>query len=117
MNIIYGAVWYLVLKLADYMDTLFFVLRKQNGHVSFLHVYHHALMGFVGFFGVRYAPGGNGAILVLANTLVHTVMYTYYLLSALESTRATAMRWKKQITQLQLVRCSQFFSAVMCLCA
>lgn len=100
---LYGAYGYLLLKLADYCDTLFFVLRKQRSHISFLHVYHHALMGLVGFVGVRYAPGGNGAILVLANTFVHTVMYTYYLLSALERTRELAARCKKHITQLQLV--------------
>lgn len=97
---------YFMLKLADYTDTLFFVLRKQKSHISFLHVYHHSLMGFVGYIGVRYAPGGNGAILVLANTLVHTVMYTYYLLSAMPSTRDFAGRMKKHITQLQLVICS-----------
>lgn len=96
---------YLLLKMADYMDTIFFVLRKQKSHISFLHLYHHSLMGLVGYIGVRFAPGGNGAILVLANTLVHTVMYTYYLLSAMPSTRAFAGRFKKHITQLQLVIC------------
>lgn len=100
---IFCAYCYLMLKIADYMDTLFFVLRKQSAHISFLHVYHHALMGFVGYMGVRYAPGGNGWILVVANTLVHTIMYAYYGLSAMERTRDMAARWKKHITQLQLV--------------
>lgn len=79
------------------------MLRKQNGHISFLHVYHHAIMIVTGYMGVRFIPGGNGAMLVLVNCVVHVFMYMYYMLVALESTRTMALSWKKHITQLQLV--------------
>lgn len=37
---------------------VFFVLRKKNSQVTFLHVYHHSIMPFTWWFGVRFAPGG-----------------------------------------------------------
>lgn len=36
-----GAWLYVVAKVIDLFDTSFFVLRKKQAHVSFLHVYHH----------------------------------------------------------------------------
>lgn len=36
---------------------VFFVLRKKNSQVTFLHVYHHSIMPFTWWFGVRFAPG------------------------------------------------------------
>uniref|UniRef100_A0A0K8WIQ1 Elongation of very long chain fatty acids protein n=1 Tax=Bactrocera latifrons TaxID=174628 RepID=A0A0K8WIQ1_BACLA len=35
---------YYLLKIIDFADTVFFVLRKHQHQVSFLHVYHHILM-------------------------------------------------------------------------
>lgn len=32
---------YFLVKLLDLMDTIFFVLRKKDNQVTFLHVYHH----------------------------------------------------------------------------
>ena len=32
---------------------------------------------------VRYGPGGHGTLAVLLNSGVHVVMYSYYLLAAL----------------------------------
>lgn len=79
------------------------MLRKQQGHISFLHVYHHAIMIFTGYLGSRFIPGGNGTILVVINCFVHVFMYSYYMFVALEETRQAALTWKKHITQLQLV--------------
>lgn len=36
---------------------VFFVLRKKNSQVTFLHVYHHSIMPFTWWFGVRFAAG------------------------------------------------------------
>lgn len=36
---------------------IFFVLRKKNNQITFLHVYHHAIMPFTWWFGVKFAPG------------------------------------------------------------
>jgi len=41
------------------IDTLFFVVRKKNNQVSFLHVYHHASMFSLGWIGVKWVAGGQ----------------------------------------------------------
>jgi len=33
--------WYWMTKFLDLLDTLFFVLRKKNSHITLLHLYHH----------------------------------------------------------------------------
>ncbi|XP_071631527.1 very long chain fatty acid elongase 7 [Temnothorax longispinosus] len=97
-------VWlYFFIKLLDLMDTIFFVLRKKQTQVTFLHLYHHVgiLMGAWG--AVKYLPGGHATFLGLVNTFVHVIMYTHYLLASM---KINTSAWKKYITQLQLV---QFF--------
>lgn len=37
---------YFVSKIIELSDTVFFILRKKNNHLSFLHVYHHSTMIF-----------------------------------------------------------------------
>lgn len=97
-------IWcYFLLKLLDLVDTIFFVLRKKQSQVTFLHLYHHVgiLLGAWG--AVKYIPGGHICFLGMINTFVHTIMYTHYLLTSL---KINTSGWKKHITHLQLV---QFF--------
>jgi elongation of very long chain fatty acids protein 7 len=52
------AVWlYYMAKIVELLDTVFFVLRKKNSQVSFLHLYHHSLMPICAFIGVKYFAG------------------------------------------------------------
>lgn len=52
------AVWlYYMAKVIELLDTVFFVLRKKNSQVSFLHLYHHTLMPMCAFVGVKYFAG------------------------------------------------------------
>jgi len=51
--------WFYFSKLVEFMDTLFFILRKKNNQISFLHVYHHASMPIVWWIGVKWAAGGS----------------------------------------------------------
>lgn len=48
---------YFALKLIDYLDTIFFILRKKTAHVSFLHVYHHVVVSVGAYMCVLYATG------------------------------------------------------------
>lgn len=49
--------WYYFSKFTEFADTLFFVLRKKNEHVSTLHVIHHGIMPMSVWFGMKFAPG------------------------------------------------------------
>lgn len=48
---------YFILKLIDYFDTVFFILRKKWNQVSFLHVYHHLLVSVAAYIWVLFVPG------------------------------------------------------------
>lgn len=99
-----NSVWiYFLLKLFDLFDTLFFVLRKKQNQVTFLHLYHHSGMILLVWCALKLVPGGHGTFLGLINGIVHIFMYSYYLLMSLKYRN---IWWKKYITQLQIL---QFF--------
>ncbi|XP_019387661.1 PREDICTED: elongation of very long chain fatty acids protein 7 isoform X2 [Crocodylus porosus] len=83
---------------------VFFVLRKKNSQVSFLHVLHHSIMPWTWWFGVKFAPGGLGTFHALVNCVVHVIMYTYYGLCALGPAYYKYLWWKKHMTSIQLVQ-------------
>lgn len=103
-------------KFIELLDTIFFVLRKKNSQVTFLHVFHHTIMPWTWWFGVKFAAGGLGTFHAFLNTAVHVVMYSYYGLCALGPAYQQYLWWKKYLTSLQLVQflivtihISQFF--------
>lgn len=98
-------VWlYFLSKGLDLLDTVFFVLRKKQSHVTFLHVYHHTLIFTFGWFVTKFYPGGQIAFFGTVNSFVHMIMYTYYLITALHLAKDKTLWWKKYITQLQLIQ-------------
>lgn len=97
-------VWYYYMaKITDLLDTVFFILRKKFKQASFLHVYHHSGMIVTGLIGTRYACGGHAVSLGLINSSIHAIMYFYYFLSSVDK-KYTEAKWKKYITQLQMVQ-------------
>ncbi|XP_019733636.1 elongation of very long chain fatty acids protein 7a isoform X1 [Hippocampus comes] len=115
-------------KFIEMLDTIFFVLRKKNNQVTFLHVYHHSIMPFTWWFGVRFAAGtaishlevffsisavfhnmlhpqgGMGTFHALLNCVVHVIMYSYYGLTALGPNYQKYLWWKKYLTTIQLIQ-------------
>ena len=81
----------------------FFILKKKWHQVSTLHVVHHTLMAFTWWFGVKFSPGGLGTFHAMVNSLVHTVMYFYYGISALGPEYRRYIWWKKYLTTFQMV--------------
>ncbi|KRT79808.1 hypothetical protein AMK59_8250, partial [Oryctes borbonicus] len=61
--------WYFFLKIVDLLDTVFFVLRKKNGQITFLHVYHHSGMVLATWIGIRFIPGGSALTLGYLNCI------------------------------------------------
>uniref|UniRef100_A0A3P8VQV6 Elongation of very long chain fatty acids protein n=1 Tax=Cynoglossus semilaevis TaxID=244447 RepID=A0A3P8VQV6_CYNSE len=100
--------WYYFSKLIEFMDTFFFILRKNNHQITFLHVYHHVSMLNIWWFVMNWIPSGHTFYGAAINCFVHVVMYSYYGLSAIPGLRPY-LWWKRYITQLQLV---QFFSTI-----
>lgn len=92
--------------MTEFLDTIFFVLRKRNRQVSFLHVYHHSVTMYFSWLFLKYTPSEQGAIVGLINSLVHVVMYTYYMIAAMGPAYQKYIWWKKYMTVIQLV--SQF---------
>ncbi|KAF2356162.1 ELO family [Trinorchestia longiramus] len=100
--------WYYISKLVEFCDTLFFIMRKKNNQLTFLHVYHHSTMFTLWWIGVKFVAGGSSFLAAMMNSYVHVIMYLYYGLSALGPRVQRYLWWKKHITCIQLV---QFSSA------
>uniref|UniRef100_A0A2P2I5L6 Elongation of very long chain fatty acids protein n=2 Tax=Hirondellea gigas TaxID=1518452 RepID=A0A2P2I5L6_9CRUS len=100
--------WYYMSKLIEFCDTVFFILRKKNSQLTFLHIYHHSTMFTLWWIGVKYVAGGSSFLAAMMNSFVHVIMYSYYGLSALGPWIHPYLWWKRHITCIQLV---QFSSA------
>ncbi|RXM29077.1 Elongation of very long chain fatty acids protein 4 [Acipenser ruthenus] len=98
--------WFFFSKVIELLDTVFFLLRKKNNQITFLHVYHHATMIFNWWAGVKYVAGGQSFFIGMLNSFVHIVMYLYYGLAALGPRMQRYLWWKRYLTILQLL---QFF--------
>ncbi|KGL84271.1 Elongation of very long chain fatty acids protein 7 [Tinamus guttatus] len=91
-------------KFIELLDTVFFILRKKNSQVTFLHVFHHSIMPWTWWFGVKFAAGGLGTFHALLNSIVHVIMYTYYGICSLGPAYHKYLWWKKHMTTIQLVQ-------------
>ncbi|XP_061083866.1 elongation of very long chain fatty acids protein 5 [Conger conger] len=95
--------WYYFSKLIEFMDTFFFILRKNTHQITFLHVYHHATMLNIWWFVMNWVPCGHSYFGASLNSFIHVLMYSYYGLSAIPALRPY-LWWKKYITQGQLIQ-------------
>lgn len=102
--------WYYFSKFTEFFDTLFFLLRKKNSHVSTLHVIHHGCMPFSVWMGLKFAPGGHSTFFALLNTFVHIIMYFYYMISALGPRYQKYIWWKKYLTSFQMAQFVAIFT-------
>ncbi|KAH9374257.1 hypothetical protein HPB48_005577 [Haemaphysalis longicornis] len=108
---LYRTGWaYMVLRYADFLDTVFFVLRKKFNQITHLHVIHHVIVALNLWFFVLFAPEGQTAFGLILNCFVHVVMYTYYLLANMGPRVRKYLWWKKYLTTLQIV---QFVAIVL----
>ncbi|XP_038210397.1 elongation of very long chain fatty acids protein-like isoform X2 [Zerene cesonia] len=98
-------IWiYFAAKVTELLDTVFFVLRKKDSQVTFLHLYHHSIMMFGTWMYLKYWPSYTLYFIGFLNALVHVFMYTYYGLAALGPKVAKYIFWKKYMTRLQLIQ-------------
>jgi elongation of very long chain fatty acids protein 4 len=108
--------WFYISKAFEFLDTIFFVLRKKNEQVTFLHVYHHATMFPIWWIGVKWVPGGQSLFGAMINSSVHVIIYSYYALSALGPEFQKFLWWKRYLTKIQLTQfCFGIFHAAQSL--
>lgn len=58
-----GVYLYFLAKISELLDTVFFVLRKKERQISFLHMYHHTVMPMISWGATKYYPGGHGTFI------------------------------------------------------
>ncbi|CAN7937809.1 unnamed protein product, partial [Ixodes hexagonus] len=111
LKLMYDAVsWYVAVRYADFLDTVFFVLRKKFNHITHLHVIHHTLVALNAWFWVLFAPEGQPVFGVAINAFVHVVMYSYYFLATLGPEMQQYLWWKRYLTTLQICQLAVFIA-------
>ncbi|KAH7954451.1 hypothetical protein HPB49_018751 [Dermacentor silvarum] len=104
MHIVHLTWWYYVLRLVEFLDTVFFVMRKKYAQVTALHVFHHVVVAWNMWMNVTFGGQGQTMFVTVVNSSVHVVMYTYYFLSALGPAFQRYIWWKRYLTQMQLTQ-------------
>nr|XP_021181984.2 elongation of very long chain fatty acids protein 7 [Helicoverpa armigera] len=98
-------IWpYFIAKHLDLLDTVFFVLRKKDNQITFLHLYHHTSMVTWTWLHFMYHPTDNFVVVGMLNSFVHVLMYAYYGISSLGPEYAKFIWWKKHLTKVQLIQ-------------
>lgn len=87
----------------EFFDTFFFILRKKNSQLSFLHIFHHAIVPSLMYFGLKFHPLPFNSMLPLTNMFVHIIMYAYYGLATFPEIQKY-LWWKKYLTTMQITQ-------------
>ncbi|XP_070153472.1 very long chain fatty acid elongase 7 [Polyergus mexicanus] len=95
---------YFICKLIELLDTVFFVMRKKDHQISFLHLYHHSMMPIAAWIGIKFFAGGHPTLLGVINSFIHIFMYMYYMLAAFGPHMQKYLWWKKYLTTMQIVQ-------------
>lgn len=106
--------WYVIVRILDFIDTLFFLLRKKYSHISTLHVAHHSLVVFSGWLWLTFGCDGQVLLGICFNAFIHVIMYSYYALSALGPRIQRHLWWKPHLTKLQIFQ-FVFLTAHVCI--
>lgn len=96
-------------KILEFIDTFLIILSGSIKRLTFLHVYHHATVVIMCYLWLHSSQSLFPLVLV-TNSSVHVLMYTYYLLCAL----GVRPRWKRIVTECQIVQ-FQFSFVVLAL--
>ncbi|CAH1401415.1 unnamed protein product [Nezara viridula] len=95
---------YYLTKLLDLLDTVFFILRKKQSQITFLHLFHHSSMVVNMWLSMDLIREQIISVFGLINVIVHAVMYTYYLLAVLGPSVRKYLWWKNYITKMQMAQ-------------
>ncbi|KAL5007554.1 hypothetical protein ScPMuIL_016360 [Solemya velum] len=102
--------WFYFSKVIEMLDTVFFVLRKKNNQLTYLHVYHHSAIFIGSWVGMKWVAGGQAFFCAMMNSFIHILMYFYYELSAMGPKVRKYLWWKHYLTLIQL---TQFYIGII----
>lgn len=100
--------WLLMLRLSEFIETFTFVLRKKNNQISILHIYHHVAIVLLGYLSFKWALSMVLICIVIINSAVHVIMYSYYFFSTFETLKPCTNRIKHYLTAIQIVQLLSF---------
>lgn len=103
---------FILSRVIDFLDTIFFVLRKKQSQITGLHVFHHSQVPLVIYLVASFSMTPFSGFLIVMNALVHVVMYSYYYLATFPAV-VPYLWWKKYITRIQI---GQFVLALAYFC-
>lgn len=95
---------FIVLRIIEYIETIFFCLRKKFDQASFLHVYHHISTVFILILFLRLSGGMMETFFGMINMVVHFIMYGYYFLSSFNQFRKFTNIIKPFLTIIQITQ-------------
>lgn len=104
---------FILSRVIDFLDTVFFILRKKTNQITGLHVFHHAMVPMAMYSVAVFSMTPFSGFLIVVNSLVHIVMYIYYFLATYPSL-LPHLWWKRYITRIQIgqfITSSIYFTA------
>jgi len=104
---------FILSRIIDFLDTIFFVLRKKQSQITGLHVFHHSQVPLVIYLVASFSMTPFSGFLIVMNALVHVIMYSYYYLATFPML-VPYLWWKRYITRIQI---GQFVLALLYFCA
>ncbi|CAN7941953.1 unnamed protein product [Ixodes hexagonus] len=105
MGLLDAFFFYFLVRIADFLDTVFFVLTKKfASHITVLHVTHHTLVVLNGWMFLQFGSDGQPMLSLCLNQFVHIIMYSYYFLASLGPSVQKYLWWKKYLTEVQIVQ-------------
>lgn len=109
MRYYYFCWYFIMLRLSELIETVFFILRKKDNQVSVLHVYHHISTIVLLYIYNQYTGSYIEGHTALLNSAVHVIMYSYYLLSSFKVFRPFTNSIKPAITFIQIAQLVAIF--------
>ncbi|OQR74861.1 elongation of very long chain fatty acids protein 2-like [Tropilaelaps mercedesae] len=95
--------FYFYTRFVDLGGTLLYIFAKELSRVSFMHVYHHAIVAFTGYVYLRSGWSHTLFYGSIANSIVHVAMYTYFTLANFPLIKPY-LRWKRYLTLVQILQ-------------
>ena len=90
-------------KFPELFDTVIMAVKGNTRQISFLHVYHHISIIVICYCLIYSSPGSDTYWPSFLNSCVHSLMYSYYLLTSMQIGRFFTLKIKRFMTQLQMV--------------